>query len=1480
MIVDSHPFIEKVSKPKGQILLLLLTLVFCHELSAQKIHKFERLSMTDGLSQNYVQSILCDDKGFLWFGTWDGLNRYDGRQFKIFKVNPNQKNTLTNNRIIELWQDKQHTLWVKTNDGYFHYFTSETYEFITYPYYLKSMEERNSTITCFVESGKQEVLLGSSNSGLYYLTYNPKTKRYDERQYLNRGESTISDNTVSFVLIDDSDNIWIGTKRGLNNISQEELKKENPSFSNYWLDFNFTVGFRHDQLLLFGTKDAGIKTYEPEKRRFDSYPQMFNELSQKTITIINSPFEDKILIGTKEHGLYVYDISKGKLQQHLLEGKAIKKVFKDSYDKIWINTNEFGIYMLGPDLASVRHYELTDDNIKSIVDDERQFIYEDSQRNLWIALHGNGLAHFNRGLEKFDFYRNVPGDASTISSDNVYCIAEDHSGMLWVGTGPADGGVNKIYTSNETFRQILLEENVISGNENVVRALLVDDLNNTWVGTKSGEIYILDRDYQVIQKMKEIHLANGVSPGQNAYAMMQDKDGFVWIGTKGGGVFVTQYPVADRETNYKTLKFYQYENEADNESSLSSNIVYSLLQDSEGRIWIGSYEGGLNLVTGRSPTDLECIHINTQNSDISSDKVRNLLEDHSRRLWIATAFGVNYLDLNKLDINKPNIHAELFDPRKPNSLSYNDVIHVFEDSRQQLWLGTSGGGVNKLVHTEDGSLTFEHINTSSGLINDIVYSIIEDPQGLLWFSTDHGITRYNPIDGTFDNFDDSNNLSTDAFNENTSGKTSDGRLLFGTNEGLLIVHPDKIEKNDFMPHVVFTNFQLFNKDVDIHDRESPVQQDIEALNKIVLEYYQSSFSIEYAALSYFAPSKNKYAFMLENFDDHWNEVGNQNKATYTNLAPGEYIFKVKAANWNSDWSDKTRSIAITITPPWWKTTAMYIVYFVTLAIILDIIRRSYTRYHKLQNDLKVEKRVNDIKLQFFTNISHEIRTPLTLILGPIHDIMELKNIPKNIASKLHLVEKNGKRMLRLVNQLLDFRKVQKNKMALKVHKVEINSFLTSIVENFDLIAEHKKIDILFKPLEEELDIWADPNKFDSVIFNILSNALKFSPQKGTVKVSIETHKMEYVDIIISDEGSGIPKNRIDLIFQRFSPLSEDDEEFGGSGIGLAYSYQIMKLHHGDIIVKSEIDSGSEFTVRVLKGYAHFSGEEIQDEEVESLYKINHEREFDDEDDEKAGEESEEKDKDLHILIVEDNHQILNYLKENLLADYHISTALNGAEALDIIQKKPPELVITDVMMPVMDGITLTRKLKDSFDTSHIPVIMLTAKSSMEDQIEGIESGAEAYILKPFNMAYVCVVIGNLIRQRSILYSKYIHNKDHGFSELKITTKDEKFLDDISKLIMDNYSDPEFNIEKLVEQSYVSRTVFYHKIKTLTGLTPIDFLRQKRLHIASQMILETDYNVSEIALITGFNDAKNFSKRFKEIYKLTPTQYKHEMMSQN
>lgn len=1451
--------------------IILLLFVLHSNLEAQKIEKFEQLNVLDGLSQNYVQSILCDHKGFMWFGTWDGLNRYDGRQFKVFKVNPNQQNTLTNNRIIDLWQDKQNTLWTKTNDDYIHYFVEATQEFITYPYYLKSLEEKNSTISCFTETDQKEIFLGSTRSGMYYLRYDKNTNRYIDRQFVKGGTGTLSSNAISFILNDTRGDVWVGTKQGLSQISKQALNKDNPNFSNYWPDDNFTVGFLLDSILLFGTEKAGIKKYETGTGNFEDAPEMFKAVSQEAITLIDKPYPEKLLVGTKSSGLFVFDLKKRTLQANLFKGKEIRHIYRDFYQTTWINTQEFGIYSVDSTFTRIRHYDLVPAELKCIVDDERQFIYEDSNKNFWIGLHTGGLAQFNRNTKEFDFHRHVPNDNNTISSDNVYCIAEDQNGLLWVGTGPADGGVNKIYTTNKAFQLIRLEEESITGNENVVRSILVDRNKYTWVGTKEGSIYILDEAYKIVRKYHKIPLPGGLHPLQNAYTMMQDKDGFIWIGTKGGGVFVSEQSLD--KTNYENLRFINYLHNPEDPSSLSSNIIYSIFQDSNDNIWIGSYGGGLNLITGRNASKLNCIRYNPTNSGLSSDLVRNITEDHSKKLWIATAFGLNYLDLNTLNQSPPVIHSQLYDPRRTTGLSYNDVIHIFNDSKDQLWIGTSGGGINKLNTIGSGNQTFTHLTTKNGLVNDVVYAIAEDAAGHIWFSTDNGLSRYNMEEGSFNNFDQSNNLGNCTFNENTCSVATDGNLLFGTNGGLLIVKPGMIKKDDYMPPVVLTNFQLFNKNIDIRDPDSPIKHDIETLDEITLTYLQSSFSIEYAALSYYAPTKNKYAFMLENFDESWNEVGNQNKATYTNLAPGKYLFKVKAANWNSDWSNKTREITIIILPPWWKTNILYFIYIIVSITLFEIIRRSYVKYNKLQNDLRVEKRVNDIKLQFFTNISHEIRTPLTLILGPIQDIIETNNVSLNISNRLHLVEKNAKRMLRLVNQLLDFRKIQKNKMILKVHTIELISFIRSIIENFNLIAEHKNITVDFDPGTESLDVWVDPNKFDSVIFNILSNALKFSPGGSNVSIFVTTGFENYVDIAISDRGAGIPTDKMNLIFQKFSPLSEANTEFGSSGIGLAFSYQIMKLHHGDIIVKSGPNKGSTFIIRLLSGSNHFTKDEIQHDEAESSYETDHEKEIEEEEELSESVDVGTSKKENHVLIVEDNVQVLNYLKESLQKNYNISTAFNGQEALTSIMAKQPDVIVTDIMMPVMDGIALTRQLKNSIDTSHIPVIMLTAKSAIEDQVGAVESGAEAYILKPFKMAYVHAVISNLIRQRRIVYRKFIQNKDDGNLNLKITTKDNKFLHDVMQLIMDHHTNPEFNVEKLAEMSYVSRTVFYNKIKSLTGLTPIDFLRQKRLHIAAQMILETDYNVSEIAVITGFNDVKNFSKRFRELYKLTPSQYR-------
>ncbi|WPO38760.1 two-component regulator propeller domain-containing protein [Flammeovirgaceae bacterium SG7u.111] len=1442
--------------------------------NAQGRYHFEQLGTVDGLSQKNVQSIFCDTRGFMWFGTWGGLNRYDGREFKVFRFDPQKKKSLTNNRVIDIWQDHHQKIWVKTNDGYIHYLIDELYEFETFPYYLKSLEEKNSTITCFSETSQDEILLGSSNSGLYFLEYDSATSRYTDTQYLNRGETALSSNTVNFIVHDVHKDIWIGTPKGLNHISRNELLKPEPSFSHFWLDYHFTVALSLNSVLYFGTRQKGIITYDLTTGGFGNSDSSFDEFNGKEISHISALNPQLLLIGTKDHGLYIYDLKYKKLENHFLEEETIKKVYKDSYASVWINTEKFGIYRLDSSLAHIQHYELMPDELHRIVVDERQFLYEDSQKQIWIATHGGGLTLYNRAEDEFEVYTHNPRNSKTISSDNIYCLTEDHSGMLWIGAGYPDGGVNKAITSSKAFTKVELEENSFNEHENIVRSLMQDQRNNLWAGTKSGDLYILDSSYKTLAKFENLPLVQGVKPGQNIYTMLLDRHGYIWIGTKGGGVFVSEKTLGEIDYNYQKLRFINYVHEPDNPASLSSNIIYSLIEDKKGNIWIGSYEGGVNRVIKRDNEQLSCIRIHAGNSDLTSDLVRDMYQDREDRLWIATSFGLNMIDLSGELGHSFKVHPYIYEPDRTTSLSYNDVIHIFEDSQDGLWFGTLGGGVSRLINSDPDSLVFEHINKQKGLVNNVVYGVIEDVSGKLWFSTDNGLSRYNPLDSTFDNYDRSSGLDTDTFNENTLLQTSSGELLFGSNDGLLVVTPKSISKESFEPPLVFTNFLIFNKNVDISDPDSPIKQTIETLDKIELEHFQSSFSIEYAALSYFAPSKIKYSFILENFDIDWNDVDNQNKATYTNLSPGKYVFKVRAANWNSRWGDQVASLHITIHPPWWKKPIMYVLYALFLLVVFGVVKRSYSNYLKLQNDLKVEKRVNEIKLQFFTNISHEIRTPLTLILGPIHDILESMDISKSVAAKLHLVEKNGQRMLRLVNQLLDFRKIQQNKMNLHIHKVDLTKFLEEIVENFSLVAEHKDLELKYKHESKECEAWVDPQKFDSVIFNILSNAIKFSPRGGKVEVNLKVDDPKVVSIAVSDKGKGIPKSKMHQLFQRFTPLTQEDDEFGGTGIGLAYAQEIMKMHQGAILVNSEVSKGSVFTVKLLKGNDHFDAKELElSDEVKTSWKQKHRKVIEDEIEEVVTSEK-EKSKKLNLLIVEDNDQILSYLKESLASEYNISTCLNGKEGLNYVEKQLPDLIITDLMMPEMGGLEMVQHLKDSIDTSHIPVIMLTAKSTLEDQIIGIESGAEAYILKPFNMTYVKAVISNLLKQRDIIKGRSVFGKEKNeLDQVVISSKDEKFLEDIEKVVMENYSDPEFTIDKLVELSYVSRTVFYHKIKSLTGLTPIEFLRQKRMSIAAKFLLESDYNISEVAFMIGYNDTKTFSKRFKQLYKVTPSQYK-------
>jgi len=1452
---------------------LAVALMCLHgSLSGIEIDRFEYLTTDDGLSQNTVTSILCDSKGFMWFGTWIGLNKYDGYSFKIFQNDLSNPGMLPNNRIVSIWEDKKQFIWFETYDGYYHYFNPQNEEFSTLPKYMVNLEEKYSKITCFFQFSDDEIWLGSSNSGVYRLVFDEKTGTYFHNQFLSRGQYSISNNDIRFITSDNYQNIYIGSKNGLNVLKREDIEKGNFYFQHFFADMNFTSAIASKNELWFGTENSGLVHYDLRSRVFYVYDTKNSALRSNYIDVIKTSSEGNILIGSTF--LYIIKHNDQTWMTIPVDGTRIDKIFEDYKGLLWVTTGKFGVQQIDQNTGKSRHFDLTPENYKYLSDKERPYFFEDSNKNFWICVHGGGLALFQRDSETFRFFRNNPSDPKSISSNTVMCIAEDKTGTLWVGTS-LQGGVNKIIFKNPAFNSVQTNREFDDFSENIIRAVLEDRNENIWIASKGGQIKILDPySHQPIAQQLKYPFPSLGGLVYNVYSMFQDSHGYIWLGSKGAGIAVSTTPVL-RGANYSNLSFHRYENIENDSSSLCNDNIYCIDEDKQGRIWFGTYGGGLCFTQPTDHSALKFSVVNSKNSNLSNDMIRNIRIDSDNNLWVATTFGLNRLRINSLENGSYNFETFYHDPTQSGSISYNDVVHIFEDSGHNFWFGTFGGGVEFLDHNKVDHKTFVHLTEYNGLSNNEVFGVVEDRLGHIWFSTENGLSRFDPRTQSFENFNKSNGLSSNEFSENTCLLTQRGRLIFGSSKGIEIIEPEKIVTREYPLKVTFTNFQLFNKDANVSSPGSPLSKAIAYSDKIELKYNQSSFSFEFSALNFLDESKTQYAYFLENFDKAWNYVGKERKATYTNLKPGEYIFRVKAALWDGKWDNEETTIRVKITPPWWGSTVAFIIYLILFLVGSLFVSRIILRINTFRNELKVEKAVNEVKLQFFTNVSHEIRTPLTLILGPIEDLLADKKLPENFKSTLMLMQKNGKRMLYLLNQLLDFRKIQNKKMILKVCKIDVVEFTKNIFDNFIPLSQHNKIKYSFVEESHPEMVWADPHRIDSVIFNILSNAFKFTPLGESVIVTIsENKKAGEVTIKVADGGPGIKTKDIPLLFNRYSILSGENIANSGTGIGLNLSNEIVKMHGGEIRVESEPGSGSEFTIVLKTGNSHFHNQSnilFSNEEGEYsnglLKEIISEESIDEKQNVSALSEHEHT-----ILLVEDNLQILNYLSDILSFDFSIIKAKDGEEGLEMAMQYHPDLIISDIMMPIVDGIEMTRSLKENFDTCHIPVILLTAKSGIDDQILGIDSGAEAYVLKPFNMGVLKSIIANMLEQRKLILRKYRDNKEISVSDIKITSRDQEFMDKLIKYIERNYMDQDLSITKLVDFSCVSRTVFYNKVKSLTGLSPIELMRQIKLKIAAQMLLN-GYNVNEAAINIGFNDTRYFSKQFKELFGDTPSNYK-------
>jgi signal transduction histidine kinase/CheY-like chemotaxis protein/AraC-like DNA-binding protein len=921
----------------------------------------------------------------------------------------------------------------------------------------------------------------------------------------------------------------------------------------------------------------------------------------------------------------------------------------------------------------------------------------------------------------------------------------------------------------------------------------------------------------------------------------------------------------------------QFVSNTDDIYSLSNDNIYHLHEDGKGRIWVATYGGGINYIdAGRNGKTLFINHRNNLKGYPINIcfKVRLITSGPNDNLLVGTTNGLVVFNNDFVDPENISFNHYAFTPGNKNSLSNNDVHSILVTKKHDIYVATFGGGLNHMTLDANNTPSFNAFTTYNGLPSDVLLSILEDGQGHLWVTTENGLSKFDPQTGYFENYDERNFGAKVLFSESTSISDNAGNLWFGSDMGFIVFQPADIHKSKFTPNIVLTELSLFNKQIFPAPTGSVLTKHIDNTEELVLTHKQNVFSITYAALDMKYTDKVAYSIKLEGFDEDWKYMHKQRNATYTNLPHGKYVLRIKSTNSDGVWVDNERTIKINVLPSFWVTGWAYIIYFIGFIIIIGVSGYILFVIYHLKNSVAIEHQLTELKLRFFTDISHELRTPLTLIAAPVEHMLQQDDLPQKTKDELKLVQRNTDRMLRLINQILDFVKIQNRKMDLRVEEIEIGQAVAKIMENFKSLANDHKIEFTLDDQTNNEVVYLDMDKFEKIVFNLLSNAFKFTNPGKSIKAILE-NKKDSVILRVKDSGVGISENRRKALFERFeSFLDRNIFNQPSTGIGLSLVKQLVDMHKARIEVDSKVGEGTVFSIEFFKGIGHFDNETdiIVPENMESqpIKPLCDDNETDN--DEVT---------DTTVLVVEDNDEMRQFLRNILGKHYRVLDAPNGKEGLEIATTQIPDLIISDVMMQGIDGIELTRKLRSELHTSHIPIILLTAKTSIDSKLEGLETGADDYITKPFSTTYLLARIENLLEQRQKLQALYrsqlgVKPIEVNPSQPQIHSYDQKFLDDLTALMEKNMDNGNLVVDDLVSEMGVSRSVFFKKLKTLTGLAPIEFIKEMRVKRAAQLMTSGQYNMTQISYMVGINDPRYFSKCFKQFFGLTPTEYKDQL----
>lgn len=1324
---------------------LSLLLFFISSLSfAQNIH-FQAIGVENGISQPTVTSIYQDEFGIIWIGTKDGLNRYNGTDFYIFRPVENDKHSLYNNNIGTICGDK---------------------------------------------------------NGHIYIRCKYAVVEYDIRR---NAFHTIRNNNIQAIGYGNS-RLWVCTRDSL-----------------------FTYNRAEDKL------------------------EYYYRLEGVRISCVTEDREGNLYVGTMNRGLYMID-----------------------RNKKWLN------YLPGKDISC---------------------IYEDSKNNVWVGTKDDGLFRLDRNGAQTN-YREETYKAR-LSSNYVRCVTEDNSGNYWIGTFK---GLDKLDVTTNTFTHYSEDNKPYSLSNSSIICMMKDQQGTFWIGTYYGGVNLFNPDYEIYTYYYPDESQKGKLTSPFAGRMKEDSQGGLWIATEGGGV-----NYLDRKT--RTFSAYRHDNK---KNSLASNTVQGLFLDEENHtLWIGTLKGGLDKLDLKTHTFTNYRHVPGDDSSLINNIVRKIIP-YKGKLLLATHNGIGLFDprtgkcsklltdrkLNNrqiidmlLDRNynlwfsyslglvRYNLETrrrdEYFVPNSSGQVTGSNLINVlFEDKKGNIWAGSSGDGI---FLYQPASNTFKPFNSrNSDLINDYILDINESLSGYLLIASNQGFSRFDMENQRFYNYNKQNGFPMTALNPYGLFVAGDNEI-FLSGPKMMISFFEKELNSYVKPYQLnFTSLEVNNKLILPEDGSGILSESLLYQPPITLNHNHSILTVNFSLSNYVSVLRNRIYYKLEGFDKDWTYAGYRKGITYTNLNPGKYKLKIKSSEEYSGKGSISKEIDIVVKPPFYKSVWAYFLYALFMIIAVYAVVSFYYSKLKLRASLEYEKKekkqieeLNQSKLRFFTNISHEFRTPLTLIVSQLEMLMERNDIQPLVYGKLVNIHRNTLRMKRLITELLDFRKQEQGFEKFKYSKQDIYAFLEEIYLSFKEYARGKQINFEFLNKDKDLEVWFDVVQLEKVVYNLLSNAFKYTSAGGTVSLSVQEYESN-VAILISDTGVGIAEKSLDKIFDRFYQVDSLDNQ-KGTGIGLALAKGIIEAHKGKITVRSLEGEGTTFVVELPLGDSHIAGsQKVATPDIDSsciseltMYSVNMPPDVTE--DENAVHEPEgERSK---ILIVEDNEELRNLLVRLFSRVYDVYEAQDGAEGLEKTKEIQPGIVLSDIMMPRMSGIEMCRKIKSNFDTSHIPVILLTAQTAEEYTMQGLKMGADDYVTKPFNVKHLFMRCNNLVNSRKLLQKKYAKQMDNNIDILATNSADHRFMEQCVACIEQNLDNPDFDVNMFAQAMNTGRTKLFLKIKGITGQTPNDFILNIRLKKAQMLLRQTDTKtVSEIAYEVGFNSPSYFIKRFRELFGVTPAQY--------